>query len=123
KAGLFFMALYLFCPAVWLNSAVWGQVDGFCLLVGIWALLLLLDEKYLLCGVVYGVALLLKPQQIFLLPIFVFFVAKKRSLKGLGLGFLGAMGALLLLAFPFVRGLDYGTLLAQYVETVNNYAY
>ena len=123
KAGLFFMALYLFCPAVWLNSAVWGQVDGFCLMVGIWALLLLLDEKYLLCGVVYGVALLLKPQQIFLLPIFVFFVAKKRSLKGLGLGFLGAMGALLLLAFPFVRGLDYGTLLAQYVETVNNYAY
>ena len=29
RLALFFMTVYLFCPAVWINSAVWGQADGF----------------------------------------------------------------------------------------------
>lgn len=123
RLALFFMTVYLFCPAVWINSAVWGQADGFCLLIVLLSLWLLLREKYPLGGLVYGFALLLKPQMLLLAPVFLFFVGKKRCWRALWQGMGCAVLSLLLLSAPFTRNFDYRTLLGQYLETMGSYPY
>ncbi len=127
EAGaLFLSALYLFCPAVLINSTVWGQADSLCVLVLLAAMLLLRREAPLwvaAAGALYGVGLLMKPQMLLFAPVFLFFVCKRKDWKGLGLGLLGAFLAVFLLALPCTRNFDFTWLFQQYVDTMGYYNY
>ena len=59
---------YLFCPAVFLNSAQWGQADSFCTAILLGSLLLLCQERYIPSAVLYGLSIACKPQMFYLLP-------------------------------------------------------
>lgn len=82
------MGLFLFNPAVFANSAMWGQVDiigTFFLLTAFY--LLLVREKFFLAGIFAGLSFLSKPIFLLALPIFgVFFFQrlffpKKKSIQ------------------------------------------
>ena len=75
-------AVYLgavFCPTIFMNSAVWGQCDSifsfFCLV----AVLFLLKEKYVFAFLAYGIAFSFKLQAIFLFPFFGFYYIYKQK--------------------------------------------
>ena len=87
-------ALYLFCPAVLINSTIWGQADSFCVLLLLLAILLLLREKpgwMAAAGAMYGLGVMMKPQMLLFAPVFLFFVLKRKDWKGLLLGLVSAL--------------------------------
>lgn len=119
-------ALYLFCPAVLINSTIWGQADSFCVLLLLLAILLLLREKpgwMAAAGAMYGLGVMMKPQMLLFAPVFLFFVLKRKDWKGLLLGLVSAFAVIFLLALPCTRNFDFSWLPQQYLDTMGFYNY
>lgn len=74
--------IVIFSPIVFLNSAAWAQCDSIYTFFSIFALFMLIKERYILAFVLLGVAFAFKLQAIFILPVFLFvyFVRKKISI-------------------------------------------
>ncbi len=66
----------LFLPAVFLNSAVWGQCDQMYVAFILMSFYFMLKEKPCACMVMFAVAFALKIQAVFFLPVLVLAVAK-----------------------------------------------
>ena len=125
--------LYLFNPAVVMDSSIWGQVDS----VFTFFIVLMcyyVSEGYLeYAFVAYGFGMLVKPQTLMFTPILafacfeqIFPLAKKHRIemqervRGLWRSLIGAVSAILIfivLSVPF--GL--GNVVSQYVDTVSSY--
>ncbi len=114
---------FLFCPAVTVNSAQWGQIDSVSTLVLFAAVACLYRRRYLPAGALYGLGLALKPQALIFAPVFLFLALKRRAFGGLGVGIGAAVGTVLLLATPFTQGFDYLWLLQEYRTTLDSYNY
>lgn len=119
--------IYLFNPAVILNSAVWGQVDS------VYTLALVLMCLYLTAGkmppayIAFGFGVLLKPQMLVFTPVllagildhvFLKDFSMQKLLQNLLHGACVLLG-MLLLCLPF--GLD--KVFAQYTQTLGSYPY
>lgn len=123
RAALFVSGAYLFCPAVLVNSAQWGQVDSFCTALLLGSVLLLYKEKYPLSGLIYGLAVICKPQMLIFAPLYLFFALKRRRWAGLGLGIACALFAILLCSLPFTKGFNFLWLIEKYRATLEYYDY
>ena len=127
SAALMVFVFWLFNPAVFVNSALWGQVDSvFTLLVFI-CILLVTEKKLIPSFFVFGVSVLVKPQTLFYMPILLYAIAEeaiypefnpKKLLKYIGFGLLAIL-EVVVLALPF--GLD--KVFKQYVDTLSSYQY
>lgn len=122
-SALFIGTAYLFCPAVIVNSAVWGQSDSWCALLLLVAVVALMHNYAPVAGLVYGIGVLSKPQMIIFAPVFLLWVIRKRDWKGLILGILSGVVTILLLAAPFVKNWDYGRVVEIYTGAMDYYAY
>lgn len=123
KNALFLAGVYLFCPAVFINSAQWGQADSFCTAILLVSVLLLYRESYVPSALLYGVAIACKPQMLVFAPLYLFCVLKRKNWKALGLGLLAAVAAILLIATPFTQHADYLWLIDKYKSTMDFYSY
>jgi Gpi18-like mannosyltransferase len=83
KQTLMATALYAFNPAIIYNVAVWGQFDAIYSFFLLLSMLLALKRKPEMSAVVFGVALLTKPQGIALLPLIAVLIFKKDGIKRL----------------------------------------
>ena len=122
-AALLVSAAYLFCPAVFVNSAQWGQADSFCTAILLSSALLLYGEKWVPSGLLYGLAVICKPQMLAFAPMYIFFCVKRRKWVGLGVGVVCAVGAALFVAAPFTKNFDYWWLVQKYQSTMDYYNY
>lgn len=127
SAALSLAAVWIFNPAVFINSAVWGQVDSVFTLLVFLCLLMLAENK--LCGsfFIFAAAVMVKPQSLFYTPVLIFAIIeravypefnKKLLVKYIAAGFC-AVGALFLLALPF----GVGNVAKQYAATLASYPY
>ena len=123
KSALLLSGAYLFCPAVFLNSAQWGQADSFCTAILLGPLLLLCQERYIPSAVLYGLSIACKPQMFIFAPLYLFFALKRRRFGMLGLGVLLAVGTLLLTALPFTQDFNFLWLLERYQSTLDYYSF
>lgn len=123
RSALVISAAYLFCPAVFVNSAQWGQADSFCTAVLLASVLLLYGEMYVFSGLLYGLAVICKPQMLVFAPLYIFFAVKRRKWLGLGLGVGCALLAIILAATPFTQNFDYWWLVQKYQSTMDYYNY
>ncbi len=71
RAALGF-AITILAPPIFLDSAFWNQVDSWVAAPLVWTTVLLLRQRYIPAGIVYGCALLLKPHAILLGPVLLF---------------------------------------------------
>lgn len=123
REALFLCGVYLFCPAVFLNSSQWGQADSFCTLILLCSALLLYRERYLPSAALYGAAIACKPQMLVFAPMYLFFVFRKRKIWTPLWGVLCAVGTLLLISTPFTRNFQYLWLVEKYQSTMDYYHY
>ncbi len=123
RAALLVSAAYLFCPAVFVNSAQWGQADSFCTMVLLASALLLYGESWAASGLLYGLSIICKPQMLVFAPMYIFFCIKRRKWAGLCAGVLCAAGAVLLVAAPFTKDFNYWWLVQKYQSTMDYYNY
>lgn len=70
KQRLILPTAYLFNPAIFGNSAMWGQVDGLGAFLVTLCLYLFLKQKLILLGISMSMAILFKPLYLLLIPIF-----------------------------------------------------
>lgn len=120
-------ACYLFCPAVILDSAVWGQTDSVFTL-GIVLMCYLVTEKKLIPSYfVFAVSILIKPQSLIFTPVLIFAIIDqvfledfqwKKFWTNLGLG-VSAILLIGLLMLPF----GFQEAFSQYSDTLGSYEY
>lgn len=119
--------LYIFNPAVMINSSVWGQVDS----IYVFFLLLMINyilERKLPCAyLAFGIGIIVKPQMLFFAPILIWAIVEqvflenfswKKFINHLVWG-VCAIVIMLLLAAPF--GLS--KVIPQFTDTVGSYEY
>lgn len=121
--AMFVSAIYLFCPTVLINSAVWGQADSFCLSILLGSTLLLYREKYIPSALLYGLAIVMKPQMLCFVPMYVFFAIRKRRYGMLALSTVVSVLTVLMVATPFTDNFNYSWLIGRYIDTMNSYSY
>ena len=79
KLGIIGSLIYIFNPAVFANSALWGQVDSLTALASV-AAIYFLNKNFWLSAIILSVGTLIKPQAAFVLPvIFIFMIKNKWS--------------------------------------------
>ncbi len=126
-AGLILASAYLYNPAIFLNSAIWGQVDSVFTLALVILCLCLVHNRLPGAYLAFCAGVLLKPQMLIFTPVLLAGIVDQVFLrdfhpKKLLRSFLQGMGAFLLfllLCLPF--GLK--QVLAQYTDTLGSYPY
>lgn len=78
-SGLILSGLWLVNPLTILDCAIWGQMDAVLTAFIIVAVYYLEDEKYILSAALFTASILIKPQGLFFLPVFIFVIIKKRQ--------------------------------------------
>ncbi|MFQ5462900.1 MAG: hypothetical protein ACE5E5_09770 [Phycisphaerae bacterium] len=72
RAGGVAFHLVFWMPPIWLDSSWWGQTDSWIMAPAVWIVWALATRRYGWAGVLWGLALALKPQAILLAPVWVF---------------------------------------------------
>lgn len=120
-------ALYLFCPAVILDSAVWGQTDAvftFCVALMCY---LITERKLIPSYFVFAAGILIKPQTLIFTPVLICGIIDQvfledfnwnKFIKNLICG-IGAILSIGLLMLPY----GFYDALGQYTETLGSYEY
>ncbi|MBQ8815742.1 MAG: phospholipid carrier-dependent glycosyltransferase [Lachnospiraceae bacterium] len=124
--ALLLSAIYLFHPAVFTNSVLWGQVDAVFTLLVLCTCILLTENKPIPAYFLFALSILIKPQTLLFAPLILCNLAEqylnRRPAKEIIRNILGGVLAILmivLLCLPF--GLD--KVISQYTDTLSSYPY
>lgn len=121
--ALWIAALFAFNPAIWANSAVWGQVDSFFMLFIVATLLMQMKGKLPQAAFFIALALLLKPQALLFGVFLLIDVIRKRNLMVWLLSVLTGVATMAVLSLPFAVGRGYGWMISLYSGTLASYPY
>ena len=120
--------LYIFCPAIIMNSAVWGQVDSVFTLLILLSLYELDKSEYLKSALFFGISLSFKIQTVLFAPVFLFvFIEHVQKNKKLWKTFLLCICVSLavpcVLSIPFAALKQPTFLVKLYLSTMGQYPY
>ncbi|MBR3470648.1 MAG: phospholipid carrier-dependent glycosyltransferase [Lachnospiraceae bacterium] len=126
-SAIFFASLFLFHPAILLNSSIWGQVDAVFTLFVVLVCVFLERQNLLPAMLFYGLGVLMKPQMLIFTPLLILgtihYVFRGRFSIGAYVRAcayaLLTMAMVILLAMPF--GLN--NVYAQYFDTIKSCPY
>ncbi len=122
-----FLFLYLLNPAIFVNSAVWGQVDSIFTLFLCLAFLFLSEEKYPKSAVMLAVAVAFKPQALLVSPIFLAVALSKCRERGFVRLLIKTIGAGVLtfaiIIFPYGMLKSPLFIFKLYIGTLSSYPY
>jgi Gpi18-like mannosyltransferase len=93
--------LALFLPPLWWDSVIWGQMDSVLLAPIVWMLYAMVRERWLLAGVLWGIAFGLKPQAILFIPLWGLALFTDRSFWRVLAGGVLAAAVFFLIGLPF----------------------
>lgn len=119
----FISALYIFNPAVFIDSSAWGQVDSFFTMLVIIAVYFLSEKKIGLSSVFFTGAVLMKPQGIIFAPVLFFEIVNERSLKNFLKAFVASLVTAVIVLVPFAIGQDPLWIFKLYEKTISEYPY
>lgn len=124
KTRFILMSLYLFNPAVFANSAMWGQVDGLGAFLMVLALFLFLKKRLFLLGVVLAAACLFKPIYLFAMPVFIAYQIKINLAQTIKL-ILSFIISVFIITFPFTMNLWQvpSLIINRYLTALEQYPY
>ena len=125
--AVLFTAFYLFNPAVFINSSLWGQVDSVFTLTVILMCLFLTNKKMVPAYIAFGIGILLKPQTLVFAPVLLLGILDhvilnhfswRNFFHNLFAG-LCVIFCMILVCMPFGINL----VIAQYTSTLASYPY
>lgn len=123
KVALFSLCFVLFNPLLIFNSAIWGQVDSILALLLLSAIIYLKKNKLIGSSILFGLALIVKPQAIALAPLFTIFLIKHFKLSNILSLFIPGMIVIFVLTFPFFPNHTIINLAKHIINTANEYPY
>ncbi|KLU65268.1 hypothetical protein DEAC_c28200 [Desulfosporosinus acididurans] len=116
-------ALYIFNPAVFVNSTIWGQVDSFFTLIVIAGIVLLTEQKLVYSSILFTAAVLMKPQGIIFLPILFFELVRRKRLKDIVRVLITSAITAILLVLPFSTNDNILWIFKLFTNTIGEYPY
>ncbi len=116
-------AIYVFNPAVIINSTVWGQVDSFLVVFLALGFLVLDSKKPELAGLPLAAAVLIKPQGLIFLPVVLFELLKRRDWKLLFKTAAYGISAFVIIILPFALRQGPAWIFKLYFNTAEGYQY
>ncbi|KJU87327.1 glycosyl transferase family protein [Candidatus Magnetobacterium bavaricum] len=127
KSALVLSLIYLFNPAVILNSCLWGQVDAVFTLCILLTLMAITGQRLVVAALLFVVSVLVKPQALIFSPVIVFaFLMQswsKESLKTIAIATGCAIGLFALAVMPFSIHKDAFWIFSLYQKTLASYPY
>lgn len=123
--GLAFGAalLYLFNPAVLVNSTIWGQVDSFFTLFLLLTLNAVSTGRLERAGGLFALAVLVKPQALIFTPVLLFAFWQAKSWQRFGRSTAWGLGVFAAGILPFSFVLKPWWFIKLYAETLMSYPY
>lgn len=115
----------LFTPPIIYDVAFWAQTDAWLLAPAVWMLWALMERRWMLAGVCFGIMLGLKPQAVLFTPLWFVAAYGHRAWRGPLVGVGTSVGVVLLAALPFTlhsrfawfEGSYYDNLVHAYPDT------
>ena len=123
STSLLVAILYVFNPAIIINSAVWGQFDSIYTFFLLASITLFLSSKPKLSIVFLVISLLTKPQSIAIAPLMVFLIFKKYGWKTLLTSLLAGIVTAFVVIIPFEWNNPIVFLSNIYFGALEGYAY
>lgn len=123
KIVLLSLSFILFNPAMIFNSSIWGQIDSILTLLMLLAIISLKKNNLILSSLFIGLALLVKPQAITLLPLFAIFLVNHLKLSNLFKLLVPAVLIIFIFTFPFFPNRTLINLVQQVINTTKEYPY
>lgn len=117
------LILILFNPAVIFNSSIWGQIDSILTLFMLITIIALKNNKLILSSIMFGIALLIKPQAIALAPLMSFFLINHFKLPNILKLTTPGLLTIFILAFPFFPNNTVFNLVQHILDTAGEYPY
>jgi hypothetical protein len=111
-------ALVLFLPPLWWDSIIWAQTDSILLAPAVWMVYLMLHRRWLLAGVLWGIAFGLKPQAILFIPLWGYALVTTRPYWRVLAGALAAAAVLFLVTLPFTLHSGWAWLVRSYIANL-----
>lgn len=138
----FIIALaYSINPAIFVDSAIYGQIDSFyALLIALSIYFVskdngtsksLINKNYIISYLIFTLAVLAKPQSFIFTPLYIFLFihffftkySKKQKLYTSIASILSCILLFIIVIKPFIMGFDVMTIINQYVGTLSQYDY
>lgn len=139
KSALFLGIIIAVNPMLFVNGAVWGQIESLLALFLVLSMYQLYKKNYIASGVLYVIAVLVKPQALMVGPVFLFaFLASKdwkMILKMIGIGLIMFMVFVVTFNYDawtntglgafdkFLLSLNPTWLIKKYMSTLGSYKY
>ncbi|AYD39987.1 DUF2029 domain-containing protein [Clostridium fermenticellae] len=123
KTALLISAFYIFNPAIFIDSAVWGQVDSFFTLLIVLSIFTISEEKLILSSILFSAAILMKPQGIIFLPVLFFELVRRKDIKIFLKAALAAIITAIIIVLPFSITNGFTWIFKLYTNTVGEYPY
>lgn len=114
---------YILNPAVFIDSALWGQVDSFFTLIIVLSIFMISRGNLILSSVLFTCSILMKPQGIIFLPVLFFELVRKKDIKIFIESILSATVTALIIVLPFSSGQKIMWILNLYSKTISEYPY
>lgn len=117
-------SLYLFNPAVLMDSAIWGQADAFFVLFLLLSINAVADRKFDRSMIWFAIATLVKPQALIFTPVLLLALIHYRPWKQMLKGAVSGLAVFGILAAPFFWGNGgIAGLIKLYMATLSSYPY
>ncbi len=123
KWGTMAILAILLNPVFIFNSSIWGQIDGLLTLLILLSIYFLDQNKLVLSSIFLGLAFLVKPQSIAVLPIFILYLIKHLSSKNIFKLIFPAFLTIFSLSLPFFINQPLTGLVQLFSKMVSDYSY
>ncbi|MFL0194753.1 hypothetical protein ACJDU8_04080 [Clostridium sp. WILCCON 0269] len=123
EMGIFLSVFYIFNPCIFIDSALWGQVDSFFTLFVVLSLFLLSEGKIVLSSIFFTSTVLMKPQGIIFLPVLLFELVREKNLKTILKCIVSCVVTALVIILPFSFNQSGLWIFKLYASTISEYPY
>lgn len=123
EMSIFLSAFYIFNPAIFINSSLWGQVDSFFTLLAVISLFFLSEGKFVISSIFFTLTVLMKPQGIIFLPVLLFELIVQKNLKILLKCIISDIIVSLIIIIPFSFHQSALWIFNLYKNTISEYPY
>jgi Gpi18-like mannosyltransferase len=123
RIGLLAMVAYAFNPAVFFNSAWWGQVDSVSILMVLLAVLALVKERDSWAWGLLTIGILIKTQMVILLPIFILITWRRNGFRSFMKGVTASWLTFVVVLAPFFYFHKVDRIINVVLNAVGEYPY
>ncbi len=125
KKALLAAVFFLFNPAIFANSTLWGQADSFMTLFLLSSLYYLLQKKIWLSALLLGLGQIVKPIALFSLPIYLLYMLMTKTSMRLIIIYVLIFMSVIILAFIPFNSTDnlFNFIIERHLVTANQYPY